>query len=77
MPQIIYIDNVADKDGNLLNTTPGATYATTDICTILDNIAKGVIPCGTGKVLPVNWGDDNRAPWDDNGPESNGDWKTY
>jgi hypothetical protein len=77
MPRIIYIDNVADENGNLLNTTPAATFATTDLSTILDNIANGSIPCGTGKPLPVNWGKDDKAPWDTNGPNSDGNWNTY
>ncbi len=77
MPQIIYIDKVADENGNLLNTTPAATFATTDLSTILDNIANGVIPCGTGKPFPVNWGPDDKAPWAEDGPTPSGDWKNY
>lgn len=77
MPQIIYTDSLVSEKGTLLNTSPAATYATTDLSTILDNIASGEIPCGTGVPLDVNWNEDSKIPWEENGPESSGPWKAY
>ena len=77
MPRIIYTDSVVGDDGNLLNTTPAATYATTDLSTILDNIASGEIQCGTGVPLDVNWNEDSKIPWEEYGPVSDTPWKKY
>lgn len=78
MPQIIYTDTLTSENGSLLNTTPAATYATTDLATILDNIAKGEIQCGTGVPLDVNWNlpEDQRPPWE-TGSNPNNPWKNY
>ena len=78
MPQIIYYENMTDEYGNVLNTTPAATYATTDLSAILDNIASGEIPTGTGKPLPVNWENKDNPPWAPDGPTPQYEsWKNY
>lgn len=79
MPQIIYTDMLVGENGSLLNTTPAATYAATDLSIILDLIAKGEIRCGTGVPLDVNWNDnDNGVPWSTDSPVKAGNpWSQY
>ena len=77
MPQIIYTDTACGSDGIPLNTSPAATYATTDLSTILDLIEKGEIPCGTGVPIDVNWKSDQEVPWETDGPVSTNNWKQY
>lgn len=79
MPTIIYTDNVVGENGLPLNTTPAATYATTELATILDRIADGSIPCNTGQPYPVNWktSPEQNTPWDTGGPSSSNPWKQY
>lgn len=79
MPRIIYTDAVVGENGSLLNTTPAATYATTDLSTILDIIARGEIQCNTGIPLDVNWNNtnDQQVPWEEHGPVSTNPWKNY
>lgn len=67
---IIYTDSdamVFGDGGGCSEITPAHHYLlTTDFSIILDELANGNIPCGTGKPFPVNWkndsADDNLAP---------------
>ena len=80
MPQIIYTDTMMGEDGLPLNTTPAAKYAVADLDTILDCIARGELPCGTGEDYPADWPNDvgsDATPWFDNGPKSNTPWRQY
>ena len=63
MPTIIYTDAITGENGMLINTTPAGKYAVANLDTILDCIAKGEIVCGTGQPYPVNWNDEDNAPW--------------
>lgn len=67
---IIYTDSNTGVFGTQI--TPAHTHAaTTDFSNILDDLANGNIPCGTGQPFPVNWKTDgdnidpdaNRPPW--------------
>lgn len=65
---IIYTDsNVAMFGNEGTQLTPAHTYATTsNFANILDDLAKGNIPCGTGQPFPVNWKtetNNNNPPW--------------
>ena len=68
---IIYTDSQTSVFGTQI--TPAHTHAaTTDFSNILDDLANGNIPCGTGEPFPVNWSTDqpnvqdaNRPPWVD------------
>lgn len=78
---IIYTDQL--NSGNvLMNNTPAAVYAGLScFATILDNIASGEIPSGSGEPFPVNWEEspDDGLPWysNTNGPKSTIPWKNY
>lgn len=65
---IIYTDSNVGLFGTQM--TPAHTHAaTTDFANILDDLARGNIPCNTGKPFPVNWKtennnvDENDLPW--------------
>lgn len=77
--QIIYTDTVMGDDGLPLNTTPFAKYATMDLASILDCVARGELPCGGGEEYPVDWPSNNSAnlPWGSGGPTSSSPWKQY
>lgn len=78
---IIYTDQIIGaNNGGIINNTPGAAYAgVNDFATILDNIASGEIPSGTGEPFPVNWNEspDNEPPWFPDGPNPSNPWKNY
>lgn len=70
---IIYTDSTSEFIGTSL--TPAHTYAAmTDFSNILDDLARGNIPCGTGEPFPVNWdnkSNDNQVPWFEGHPNTN------
>lgn len=63
---IIYADQIINGNGGPSNLTPAATYAgVTNFATLLDNIASGEIPSGSGQPFPVNWKSEpaDDVPW--------------
>lgn len=78
MPQIIYTDAVVGGNGELVDNSPAANFASASLATILDNIARGTIECGTGKPYPINTrtSPQEEPPWEDSKPGMPG-WNTY
>lgn len=77
---IIYTDQFIGGNGGPVNLTPAATYAgVTNFATILDNIASGEIPSGSGQPFPVNWNTnpEDDLPWFPDGPTGANPWKNY
>lgn len=70
---ILYTDKgimPTNPNGTAVEMTPAHTYAmTNDFSKILDGLARGEIPCGSGRPFNVNWANDNdksvQLPWYD------------
>lgn len=77
---IIYTDQIINSGDPMMNNTPAAVYAGLNcFATILDNIASGEIPSGSGEPFPVNWPEspENDLPWYPDGPKSFNPWQKY
>jgi len=61
---IMYVNQLDSAVTPADNTPAGIYVGVTDFAQILDCIASGEIPTGTGQPLPVNWNPDpNNLPW--------------
>ncbi len=78
MPSIIYTDTLVGSDGNLVDNTPAAKYASSTVASILDAIARGEIECNTGRPYPINTqtSPQEEPPWEQSPPGAPG-WNTY
>lgn len=63
MPRVIYTDSIIGGNGMPINNTPAGVYAVATLDTILDCISRGELVCGTGRPYPVDWANEDDAPW--------------